>query len=163
MDPTMGLSPDCLELLTLFRSSGVEFLVVGGRAMAAHGMPRFTEDVDLLVRPTPENIGRLLKALEEFGLGALSVNVADLARPNVMIRIGRPPNQVDIMTAITGVSVDEAFAEPIEISLAPGIEVPVISRRLLGQNKRATGRGQDLVDADLIERYEKKHGKPGAE
>ncbi len=137
------------ELLELFAANGIEFIIVGGYALAFHGAPRFTGDMDLLVRPNHENAERILSALEEFGFGSLDLSEKDFESPSQVVQLGRPPVRVDIITSIDGVPWQDAWA-----GKAPGkcAEVPVffIGRHDLIRNKRAVGRRQDLADLEAL-------------
>src|SRR5688572_25133314 len=140
--PSVKLDKDLLELLELFRAKGVEFLVVGGHAVAFHGNPRLTEDLDLFVRPDRANGQRVVDALREFGFGSLDITAADFQADDRVIQLGRAPNRVDLLTRLYGVE----FAGAWERRVAARLEtVPVwmISREDLIANKRATGRTQD--------------------
>jgi len=146
----MELSPDLNELLRSFRSRNVEFVVVGAHALAFHGYPRFTGDLDLLVRPTDDNAERIVHALEDFGFVDLGLAVSDFTRPDAVVQLGHPPARVDILTAITGVSWDDASAGSIEVTLGE-YPVPVLGLRELIANKRSTGRTRDLADLEALE------------
>jgi len=123
----MPLNKDLRELLGLLNSSGVEYLVIGAFAVAFHGFPRYTADLDLLVRPTAENADRVLRALSEFGFGTVGIQAADLRSPGKVIQLGVKPNRVDLLTAISGVSFEEAWATRIEADLE-GIATHFIGR-----------------------------------
>jgi hypothetical protein len=144
------LDKDLLELLVLFRSREVEFLVVGGHAVAFHGYPRLTEDLDLFVRPDVANGARVVEALEEFGFGSLELQASDFQAEDRVIQLGRRPNRIDLLTKLYGVTFDDAWRRRVAASL-DGAPVWMISRDDLVRNKRATGRPQDAVDADTLE------------
>lgn len=145
----MEIQPDFRDLLALFNVHKVEYVIVGGYALAFHGAPRFTGDIDILVKPDPFNATRILAALDEFGFGSLDLVQDDFIHPRNVIQLGVPPVRVDILTSISGVSWEEAW-----ISKVPGIygEVPVnfIGLEAFTNNKRATGRNKDLADLDAI-------------
>ena len=145
------LHKDLRELLALFSSNDVDFLVVGGLAVAFHGYPRFTEDLDCYVRPSVENGTRIVRALRAFGFGSLGIEAADFEANDRMIQLGRAPHRVDLLTRLYAVTFDDAWATKVRGSI-DGVPVWFIDRESLIQNKRATGRPQDLVDADFIER-----------
>jgi predicted nucleotidyltransferase len=147
------LDKDLRELLALFRSKGVEFLVVGGHAVAFHGRPRLTEDLDLFVRPDAANGERIVEALHEFGFGSLDLSPADFEADDRVIQLGRAPNRVDLLTRLYGVEFAEAWSRRVAAHL-DDVEVWIISRHDLIRNKRATGRTQDLADAEFLERLE---------
>ncbi|HEY0372152.1 MAG TPA: DUF6036 family nucleotidyltransferase [Thermoanaerobaculia bacterium] len=133
------------EFIALLSSHEVEYVVVGGHAVAFHGHPRFTGDMDFLVRPTPENARRVLAVLDDFGFGTIGVSEGDLTTPGRVVQLGHPPNRIDILTSISGVDFDAAWASRIETEMA-GQRVRMIGWSELLQNKRASGRQQDLVD-----------------
>ncbi len=143
------MNPDFVEMLAELHAAGAEYLVVGAHALAAHGRPRATGDLDLWVRSTPENARRVYAALQRFGAPLQDLTVADLATPDVVYQIGVPPARIDILTSISGVTFDEGWASRISTALG-ALEVPVIGRDRLIQNKRAAGRPRDMADlADL--------------
>lgn len=145
----MEINRDFLDLLTLFDAERVEYLIVGGYAVAHHGHPRTTGDIDLFVRPSDENAQRILVALDRFGFGSLAIERSDFNRPGRVLQLGYPPCRIDLVTSIDGLSFDEAAAEPSMGQYGP-LTVPFIGRRQLLLNKRASGRPQDLADLDAL-------------
>jgi hypothetical protein len=145
------LDKDLLELLALFDATGVEFLVVGGHAVAFHGRPRLTEDLDLFVRPDLDNGARIVEALRKFGFGSLDLSAGDFQADDRVIQLGRAPNRVDLLTKLYGIEFAEAWNRRIPARLGDA-EVWMISRADLIRNKRATGRTQDIADAEFLER-----------
>jgi hypothetical protein len=148
-----GLNEDFRDLLVLFADAGVEFLIVGAYALAFHGVPRASGDIDLLVRPSPDNAQRAFDALTRFGapLASAGVTAAHLARPGMVYQIGLPPRRIDILTQITGVTFDEAWASRTTAEVE-GRSVAFISRTALVANKEATGRLKDKADAARLRR-----------
>ena len=144
------MNPDFKELLAEFNAQGVEYLVVGAHALAAHGHVRATKDLDVWIRPELSNAARTHAALEAFGAPLAELTVEDLATPGVMFQIGVEPIRIDILTQIDGVTFDEAWPERMESKFA-GEPVGVLSHRHLIQNKKAAGRDQDLLDVKLLE------------
>jgi hypothetical protein len=144
------LDADLRELLASLIAHGVEFLVVGGHAVAFHGYPRFTEDLDLLVRADPLNAARVMSALDAFGFGNIGLTADDFVADDRVIQLGRAPNRVDLLTRLWGVEFDEAWARRVAGALDE-ISVPMLSRADLIRNKRATARPQDLADAAALE------------
>jgi hypothetical protein len=142
---------DFVEILSELSAAGAEFLVVGAHALAAHGRPRATGDLDIWIRPTPENAARVWQALSRFGAPLKDLSVDDLSTPGVVFQIGLAPYRIDILTEISGVSFDEAWPHRI-INEFAGQSYAVIGKLELIRNKRAAGRAQDLVDADALER-----------
>lgn len=147
---TAVLNPDFRDILSAFIDARVEFLLVGGYAMAAHRLPRATKDLDLWVCPSPENAVRVLQALDVFGAPRHGLTAADLEVGGTIYQVGVPPNRVDVITTVDGVQFGEAWSERVDVEV-DGLRVPVIGRRQLIANKRTVGRPQDLVDAALLE------------
>ena len=145
----MGTCPDFKELLALLNAHGVEYLIVGGYALAYHGAPRYTRDMDLYVRPTRENGERTVSALREFGFGSLGLEAADFELPRRVIQLGHPPVRVDLVTSIDGVDWDAAYANRVQGTYGD-VPVSYIGRREFVANKRATGRKQDLADLEAL-------------
>ena len=147
---SVKLDKDLHELLERFRSNGVEFLVVGGHAVAFHGHPRLTEVLDLFVRADLSNGQRIVAALEEFGFGALNVTPDDFVADDRVIQLGRAPNRVDLLTRLYGVEFADAWQRRVAARL-DATPVWMIGRDDLIRNKRATGRTQDIADAEFLE------------
>jgi hypothetical protein len=139
------MNRDFVEMLAALHAAGAEYLVVGAHAVAAHGRPRATGDLDLWVRPTGDNARRVYAALQQFGAPLHDLGVADLTSPDLVFQIGVAPARIDILTSISGVSFEEAWASRIAVPIDE-LEVPVIGRECLKQNKRAAGRPRDLAD-----------------
>ena len=126
-------------------------MLVGAYAVAAHGLPRATGDIDLWIKPSAENAGRVMKALKTFGAPLLDVAVNDLTSAGTVLQLGVTPRRIDILTGITGVQYSEAEPERVMVSI-DGIEIPVIGRSHLIKNKRAVGRPQDQADVARLEK-----------
>jgi hypothetical protein len=146
----MRLSSDLREFLESLNSRGVDYVIVGAYSLAFHGRPRYTGDLDILVRATSENASKLVGLLNQFGFTDTGFQESDFTESEQMIQLGRPPNRIDLLTSITGVSSDEAFATKLPAEL-DGIPVFVLSKDALIQNKRAVGRPQDLADLETLE------------
>ena len=146
----MQLNPDFNAFIDICARRGVRFLIVGGYALAAHGHPRMTKDLDILVGADPGNAECLLASLDEFGFGSLDLTAADFAEPGAVIQLGYPPVRIDLLTSVDGVEFEQAYADRVEIEI-DGRPVPVIDRPSLIANKRATGRLQDLADVERLE------------
>jgi len=151
MSPAPGLNDDFLDLLRALVEAEVEFVVVGAHAMAVHGVPRATGDLDVVVRPSGENASRLLTALRAFGapLDAHGVGERDFSSPGAVYQLGLPPRRIDLLTSLTGVTFDEAWAGRVELVVA-GMSVSFLGRDALLRNKRATAREKDLADLRLL-------------
>ena len=145
----MSLSADLREFIALLNSRGVDYVIVGAHSLAFHGRPRYTGDLDILVRPSPENAERIATVLIEFGFPESAFNPSDFLQPDQMIQLGRIPNRIDLLTSITGVATKEVFEKKIATELS-GLTVYILSKDLLIQNKRAVGRPQDLADIDAL-------------
>ena len=147
----MPVNSDFRDLFAALNAEGAEYLLVGGYALAVHAAPRFTKDLDVWVNPAAPNALRVHAALARFGAPLGELTLDDLSAPGIVFQIGLPPNRIDVLTAIDGVAFDEAWPERIETRYGDEA-VHVIGRRHLIANKRASGRAQDRVDADLLER-----------
>ena len=145
----MDVQKDFAELCLLLNARGVEFLIVGGYAVAHHGAPRFTGDLDILIRPAIESIEQMLSVLGEFGFPAHQVAPDYLLARSKILQLGRVPVQVHIMTNISGVSWDEAWASRQQGAYG-GVPVFYIGRGTLIANKRAAGRTKDLADVEAL-------------
>ena len=145
----MEVQPDFRDLRELFNAHSVEYVIVGGYALAFHGAPRFTGDLDIFVKSSPENADRILVALTEFGFGSAGLTATDFQQPDRVIQLGVPPVQVEIMTSITGVSWREAYSGRAEGDYG-GTSVVYIGRRQFIKNKRALGRKKDLADLEAL-------------
>ena len=145
----MEVQEDFKELLGLFNAHNVAYVIVGAYALAHHGAPRYTGDLDILVRPDGENAQRILQALNAFGFGELGLTPTDFSIPDHVIQLGYPPVRVDLVTSITGVSWDDVEARK-EADTYGDITVFFIGRQELVANKRATGRQKDLADLEAL-------------
>ena len=144
------LHPDWKEFFDLLQSRKVDFVIVGAWALAAHGKPRSTGDIDILIRPSLDSARRLIDVLSNFGFGSLEVTAEQLSIPDRRLVIGNPPFQIDIMTGISGVAFDQIWQNKVELALA-GIRLPFIGINEYMQNKRAAGRPKDLADLHEME------------
>lgn len=143
------MNQDFQDLLRELSEAGARFLVVGAYALAAHGLPRATGDIDVWVEPTEANAELVYAALQAFGAPLHDLSVEDLSTPGVVFQMGLPPRRIDILTQISGVEFDEAWTSREEVRFGD-LDVFVIGPRELLRNKRATGRPKDLLDADTI-------------
>lgn len=147
------MNEDCKEFIRLFQSHHVEFLIVGAHALAFYGWPRYTKDVDLWVRRTPENAGKIAAAIREFGLTLDESATKALIEDRKIIRLGAPPNMVDVLNFLDGASFDEAWERRKEGQL-DDLKVHFISVSDLRASKEAAGREQDLADLKRLEGIE---------
>jgi hypothetical protein len=143
------MNPHFVEILRDFRDEEVEFLVIGAHALAAHGHVRATLDIDLWVRPTAENARRVWRALERFRAPLSKMKAGDFAEPQVLYQIGLPPSRIDIMTSVTGLTFDEAWANRI-IAHFGDVAAPVLGLDDMRKAKRAAGRLKDLADLEEL-------------
>lgn len=137
------------EMLSALADAKADHLVVGAYAMAAHGCPRATGDIDLWLRPTRENAAKVWKALHKFGAPTSKLGQEDFCRPDMVFQIGLPPQRIDLLTGIDGITYEEAWPNRLIVEI-DGLRVPVISRNDLIRNKKATGRDKDLHDLKLL-------------
>jgi hypothetical protein len=145
----MRLNRDFQEFVAALSSRDVRFLIVGGYAVAAHGHPRYTKDLDIWVWADPRNAESILESLNDFGLGGLDLQASDFVEPNAVVQLGFEPHRIDILTSVTGLSFDEAYPNRQMLSIGD-ITAPFISLDDLVKNKLATGRTQDLADAEAL-------------
>lgn len=144
------MNQDFIDLLRAFVAADVRFLIVGAYALALHGRPRATGDLDVWVDATPENARRVVRALGEFGAPLSEISDADFARPGVTYQIGLPPGRIDILTDLTGLTFSEAWPDRLQRAFGD-VEVDFIGRAAFIRNKRATGRPKDLGDIEGME------------
>jgi hypothetical protein len=144
------VNPDFRDLFAALNAAAARYLLVGGYAVAFHAQPRFTKDLDVWTDPDTANATRVFEALRQFGAPLNELTAADLSRAGTIFQIGVPPNRIDIVTAIDGVSFPEAWPDRAETTYG-NQTVPVIGRGHLIQNKRASARPQDLLDLEILE------------
>jgi Nucleotidyltransferase of unknown function (DUF6036) len=144
------LNQDFKEFIQSLNANSVRYLVVGGYAVALHGYPRYTKDIDVWVEMTSENAFKVVKALEQFGFGSLDLKESDFNVPDQIIQLGYPPRRIDILTTLPGVEFSECFPAHIVVDME-GVSVNFIDLESLKKNKKATGRHQDLADLENLE------------
>jgi len=149
------LSPDYRDILSAFIEERVDYLVVGAYAVASHGLPRATGDLDLWVRCAAENAGRVWRALAKFGAPLSELTESELSSPGLVFQIGVEPSRIDILTSIDDVEFNDAWKDRLEFEV-DGLRVQVIGRVHLIANKKAVGRPQDLADVAWLESLSKK-------
>jgi hypothetical protein len=152
-------SDDFRDLIIALSDAEARFMVVGGYAVAAHGRPRGTKDLDVWVEPTLENAHRVLTALAEFGAAAGDLTPEELATPGTGFMMGRPPTRIDILTRLVAVDFDTAWSRAPITEFAPECSCRVIGLDDLIANKRAAGRPQDLADVQALERLRQRRPK----
>jgi hypothetical protein len=145
------VNEDFRDLLRALLEAGARFLVVGAHAMAVHGVPRATGDLDVWIAVDPENAGRVVSALARFGapLAVMGVSLADFLREDQVVQIGLPPRRIDVLTSISGVPFEEAWTGRVTHEVA-GMAIPFLGRACLVANKRASGRAKDLADLEAL-------------
>lgn len=145
------MDPDFRDLLSALLTHKVRFLVVGAHALAVHGVPRATGDLDVWVELKEPNADRLWQALADFGapLEALKVKRDDFLRPDMVVQFGLPPRRVDVLTSVSGLEFDEAWSDRLEREV-DGLLIPFLGRASLVRNKRASGRPKDLGDLGAL-------------
>ncbi|MGH7617738.1 MAG: hypothetical protein ACREPM_10950 [Gemmatimonadaceae bacterium] len=150
------MTDDFREFLEALLAAGAAFLVVGAHALQVHGIPRATGDLDVWVRPDPANAQRVVSALAAFGapIDDLGINEQDFVRSGIVAQLGLPPYRIDILTSISGVDFDPAWAGRVT-GVVAGVAVPVLARDDFIRNKRASGRKKDLADIEYLERSPK--------
>ena len=140
---------DFKELLELFNAHKVEYMIVGGYALAFHGAPRFTGDMDVYIKPSLENAKRILLALNEFGFGSVGLRKEDFEHPDKVVQLGFPPVRIDIITSITGVSWEDAYHDCVTGKYGD-ITVQYIGLNDFIKNKRSMGRKKDQADLEAL-------------
>lgn len=154
MTTLASLNEDFRDVLRLFLAGDVEFLLVGAYALALHGAPRASGDIDLFVRPSPANASKVYSALVAFGapLRAQGVGPESFAEPGVVYQIGVPPRRIDVLTEISGLTFDEAWSTHESVPFEDR-RLPFLGRDAFIRNKEAAGRPKDLADASRLKRY----------
>ena len=145
----MEAQPDFKELLALFNEQEIEYIIVGAYALAFHGAPRFTGDIDIYVRPTQDNATRIIRALSFFGFGSLGLKAEDFQKPEQVVQLGVPPVRIDLITSITGVTWEQADSGKVAGKYGD-VDVHYLGRDQYARNKRATGRKKDLADLEAL-------------
>jgi len=139
------LNQDFKEFIQLLNDNQVKYLIIGGYAVAIHGHPRYTKDIDIWVEMSSENAQKLMNALTQFGFGSLGLSAQDFQTPDQIIQLGYPPNRIDLITTPDGIDFDTCYSLKLEVNLND-ITVNFIDLENLKKNKKASGRFQDLAD-----------------
>ena len=143
------ISKDFREFIELLNAAEVRYLVVGGYAVAVHGYPRYTKDLDVWIERSPDNAARLMQALHQFGFGGLDLSSGDFLKNNTIVQLGYPPNRIDVLTSLQGLSFSDCYDDRLTVRIE-GVDVAFIDVENLKQNKAATGRAQDLADLEHL-------------
>jgi len=143
------LNQDFKEFIKSLNDNKVRYLVIGAYALAVHGHPRYTKDLDVWIDRTQENSAKLIQALEQFGFGSLGLKKEDFLTPRQVIQLGYPPNRIDLLNDPEGIDFENCYSNKVEI-IIDGISVNFIDLENLKKNKKATGRLQDLADIENL-------------
>ena len=143
------LNPDFREFIQSLNDNEVRYLVVGGYAVAVHGYPRYTKDIDIWVEINPLNAARIVRALDDFGFASLGLKAEDFMEADTIIQLGYPPDRIDVITSLTGVDFDTCYPNRVIIEI-DGILINFIDLESLKKNKQSTGRLQDLADLENL-------------
>ncbi len=144
------LNQDFKEFIQSLNDNRVRYLVIGGYAVAFHGHPRYTKDMDVWIAMNPDNAAKMVKALEQFGFGSLGLKAEDFLVPDQIIQLGYAPNRIDLLTTLAGVEFENCYASRVEVEIDE-IKANFIDLDNLKRNKKATGRHQDLADLENLE------------
>jgi len=147
------LTKDFVEFIECCAAREVRFLVVGGYALAAHGHPRATKDLDVWIMIDPANAERLIEALNDFGMGSVGLEADDFLEPEIVVQLGYPPMRIDLITSATGVDFEQCWGNRVQVPVG-SVVAGFISREDLIANKMASARPQDLVDVDILRNLE---------
>ena len=143
------LSRDFKEFIESLNASNVRYLVVGGYAVALHGCPRYTKDLDVWIEPKIQNANNVLNALTAFGFGSLDITADDFLEEGNIIQLGYPPNRIDLITSLKGLMFENCYPERVQVEIQ-GVLIDFIDIENLKTNKKATGRPQDLADLENL-------------
>ncbi len=144
------INKDFREFIELLNKNNVKYLVVGGYALAFHGYPRFTKDIDFWVWIDKKNAENILKALQDFGFSSLDISEEDFLSPGYVVQLGQPPGRIDLLTSVTGLEFEECYASRVHANIQ-GSEVDFIDLDNFKKNKKAVGRHQDLADLENLD------------
>lgn len=144
------LNQDFKEFIQSLNDNQVRYLVIGGYAVAFHGHPRYTKDLDVWIAMNPDNAAKMVKALQQFGFGSLGLKAEDFLVPDQIIQLGYAPSRIDLLTTLEGVEFENCYASRVEVEIDE-IKANFIDLDNLKRNKKATGRHQDLADLENLE------------
>jgi len=147
------ISKDFREFIELLNAAEIRYLVVGGYAVAVHGYPRYTKDLDIWIESSRLNADRLLRVLHQFGFGSLDIHAEDFLQRDQIIQLGYPPNRIDLLTSLEGLSFGDCYKSKMTVSIE-NIDIDFIDLANLKKNKAATGRAQDLADLEHLSEEE---------
>jgi len=144
------INKDFKEFIELLNKNNVKYLVVGGYALAFHGYPRYTKDLDIWLWVDEENANNLLTVLEDFGFSSLSLKQEDFLSPGYVVQLGQPPGRIDLLTSVTGLEFEPCYASRVTIEIQ-GAKIDFSDLESFKKNKKAVGRYQDLADLENLE------------
>jgi len=144
------INKDFKEFIELLNKNNVKYLVVGGYALAFHGYPRYTKDIDFWVWVEKENAKNIIKALKDFGFSSLELKEEDFLTPGYVIQLGQPPGRIDLLTSVTGLEFETCYASKVHIELQ-GTKIDFLDLENFKKNKKSVGRYQDLADLENLE------------
>ena len=145
----MILNPDFREFIQLLNENNVQYLIVGGYAVAYHGHPRYTKDIDLWIWTDPENAKMVVKTLADFGFGSLGLKEDDFLETDTIVQLGYAPNRIDLIMGLPGVEFGECYGKRAETEI-DGVKLPFMDLENLKKSKKASGRPQDLADIESL-------------
>lgn len=151
----MVLDSNFREFIQSLNANGVKYLVVGGFAVAYHGYPRYTKDIDFWIWASPENAPRMLEAIRDFGFGTLGLTKEDFLNSANIVQIGQEPNRIDLILDLEGLDFEECFQQRIE-AIFEGVTIHFIDLHNLIKSKQAAGRRKDLADVEELEKQKRK-------
>lgn len=146
----MELDQDFKEFIELLNKHGIEYLLIGGYAVALHGYIRTTVDIDFWIRKSKTNAEKMVNVLEEFGFASLQLTASDFEKDDVIIQLGYPPHRIDILTSPEGVIFDECYPKKLTVETKDGVKIHYIDLENLKKNKLAAGRSRDIADLDNL-------------
>ena len=144
------INKDFKEFIELLNKNNVKYLVVGGYALAFHGHPRFTKDIDFWVWVDKRNAEKIMQTLQDFGFSSLDIKEEDFLSPGYVVQLGQPPARIDLLTSVTGLEFEECYASRVHVDIQD-VEIDFIDLENFKKNKKAVGRHQDLADLENLE------------